>query len=344
MPVQDLLRSRRYLGAIVGVGIAFLVRLWLRSVLGEAIVFGVFYPVIILTAYFGGAGPAILAAVLSAGLGYYAFAPPAFTLAPSPYAVKSLIFFVINAGVNIFFVVGMTRATNEARMQRRRAEMLAEGHADLFREFNARTTNHLQLVSALLQTRAADALGGDAAGALAEASKRSFLLSQVHRSLQDERDSKTDFAVFARQLIASCLHAAGDPPLIVEVSGEETHLPADQAASLAGVVFEWLRVILMQIPARRSGRFRLKLAAEGDGFRLSLCGGWDVGDRDGAPSPSMRLLDSHIVGALVDQLGGELGACSGPEGLEWEVTFPRRALARAPAMTGFGEDAPRSIH
>jgi two-component sensor histidine kinase len=344
MPGQGWVHGRRYIAAILGVAVAFVARLWLNSVLGDGFVFAVFYPVVILAAYFGGVGPAIAAAVLSAALGYYAFAAPAFAVAFNAHALKSMAFFALNAAVNIYFITGMTKAMNEARHQRERSDMLAEGHADLFREFNERTTNHLQLVSALLQTRAGGELGSDAARALTEASRHSLMLSQVHRSLQDERDRTTNFAVFARQLVTSCLHAAGDPPIQIEVAEQDVHLPADQAASLAGVVFEWLRVILMQSPAHRDGVFHLALAPEHEGFRLSLRGRWDANEPGYASAPSMQLLDSNIVGALVDQLGGEFAAWSGPEGLDCEVAFLKRGAAQAWTMAGLDDEAPRSIH
>jgi len=344
MPGQSWLRGRRYVAAVLAVAVAFVARLWMRSVLGDAFVFGVFYPAVILVAYFAGRGPAILAAVLSAAVGYWAFAAPAFAVGFNAYASKSMAFFALNAAVNIYFITGMTKAMNEARLQRQRSDMLAEGHADLFREFNERTTNHLQLVSALLQTQAAEEPGEGASGVLAEASKRSLMISQVHRSLQDERDRTTNFVVFARQLISSCLHAAGDPPILIEVAEQDVNLPADQAAALAGVVFEWLRVILMQSAAQQGGVFRLALAREDDGFRLSLRGRWDQDEWGRSAAPSMRPLDSNIVGALVDQLGGELGACSGPEGLECEVAFPRRGAAAEWKLAQPGEGAPRSIH
>ncbi len=339
-----LANGRRYIDAVLAVAVAFLARLWLRPVLGDGIVFGVFYPVIILVAYFRGVGPAIAAVVLSGGLGYYAFASPAFAFGFNERALKGMGFFVLNAGVNIYFITGMARAMNEAKMQRQRAEMLAEGHADLFREFNERTTNHLQLVSALLQIRAGAEPRPDASGALAEASKRSLMLSQVHRSLQDEQGRTTNFAIFARQLVFSCLQAAGNPPILIDVIDQDVQLPADQAASLAGVVFEWLRVILMQSATYRGGVFQLALAPEGEGFRLSLRGGWDGDGSGAARAPSMGLLDSSIVGPLVDQLGGEMGASSGPEGLECEVAFPRRRGALAWDKAGVGERAGRSIH
>jgi two-component sensor histidine kinase len=341
MPGQRWLRGRRYLVAVLAVAVAFVARLWMRSVLGDAFVFGVFYPAVILVAYFAGRGPAILAAVLSAAVGYWAFAAPAFAVAFNAYATKSMAFFALNAAVNIYFITGMTKAMNEAKLQRQRSDMLAEGHADLFREFNERTTNHLQLVSALLQTQTGEEPGG---GVLAEASKRSLMISQVHRSLQDERDRTTNFVVFARQLISSCLHAAGDPPILIEVADQDVHLPADQAAALAGVVFEWLRVILMQSATQRGGIFRVALAREGEGFRLSLRGRWDQDERGLWTAPSMRPLDSNIMGALVDQLGGELGACSGPEGLECEVAFPRRGAAVEWKLAQPGEAALPSIH
>jgi hypothetical protein len=90
--------------------------------------------------------------------------------------------------------------------------------------------------------------------------------------------------------------------------------------------------------------FHLALAPEEQGFRLSLRGRWDGAWPGRVQAPSMRALDSDIVGALLDQLGGELALACGPQGLECEVTFPRRGAASAWAPSMANDGSPRSVH
>ena len=74
MPGQGWLKGHhRYVAALLLVGAAFAVRWALAPVFAGSFIFSTFYPVIVITAYFAGARPAALAAVLSGALHFYEY-------------------------------------------------------------------------------------------------------------------------------------------------------------------------------------------------------------------------------------------------------------------------------
>ncbi|MBQ1541265.1 hypothetical protein C5708_17870 [Caulobacter sp. CCUG 60055] len=329
MPGQGWLKGHhRYVAALLLVGAAFAVRWALAPVFAGSFIFSTFYPVIVITAYFAGARPAALAAVLSGALAIWAFAPPAFSLIVGAQALISLGFFAVTCAVDIYFITGMTRALQQFRSERSRAEVLAEGHANLFREFNERATNHLQLVAALLQRQANDVYDRSYSQALTEASKRTLMISRIHRSMYGESDRATDFAVFARQLLESCLGAAEHRPVEVLVEDHGVALPSDQAASLAVLLFECFRSALQRLPRAGKGSVRVALTAEGDDYRLVLASGRV--DMAGAFQDD---LGRQIVAAMTDQLQGRFDVREADGGLVFEIVFPktRRGAEAAPA-------------
>jgi two-component sensor histidine kinase len=337
----------RYAAAAACVCVSLIARILLHPLFHDYMAFTTFYPSIVLAAYFAGAGPAIFSAVLSAALGYLVFAAPHFPFRMNAQAIASLGFFSFTSSVEIYFITGMTRAVNDLRMERTRAQILAEGHANLFREFNERATNHLQLVAALLQVQARDEYDQDYSSALSEASKRSLLISQVHRSLYGEPQRRTDFAAFARQLLASSLTAAGGPPLTVEVEDQGIALPPDQATSLAVVLFECFRNVLARRHALRIEAFNVALKDEGDVYRLRL----SIRSRDasmrGVQAPIEQGLPHQVVHAVTEQLKGAFSSLSGLEGPVYELVFPHAGsdLLLAPAAaTDEVEPALHSIH
>ncbi|WP_395443887.1 DUF4118 domain-containing protein [Caulobacter sp. UC70_42] len=136
-------------GALVLAGLA--IRWGLDPIFASNHAYTVFYPVVILSAYFLGARPAVVATALSAAIAYGRFARPAFQIKADLDSLTSLLFFVMTASVAIYFITGMAKAVAEKTLAQAKAERLAQSHATLFGELNERVTNHLQLVAALLQ-------------------------------------------------------------------------------------------------------------------------------------------------------------------------------------------------
>lgn len=320
MPGQGWIQGYwRYLAAAGCVVLAFAVRIALIPIFGPvSFVFPIFYLAVVVAAYFTGVGPAIMTSLASAALAHWTFAKPAFAFKLTPEAATSMGFFMLTSTVDIYFISGMTRALHEYRAQKLRAEQLADSNAELFREFSERTTNHLQLVAALLQLRAGDGADASWSDALTEASRRTMLIARAHRDMHEGGAKPVDLSAFAGQLLSAGLAASDDPALAIEIAGDTISLPPEQATSIAIILLEWFRFVLRhQIPGG-ARRVRLELTANGNGYCVALS----------SPSAIMGeklpgdALSRQIVQASADQLHGYARPVPTIDGLAFELVIP----------------------
>ncbi len=312
-------------GATLGLVLIGLGTRWaLDPVFASNHAYTVFYPIVILSAYFLGGRPAILAAAMSAMIGYWRFDRPAYEFKTDLDSLTSLMFFVMTSSVAIYFITGMARAVAEKTAAQARAERLAQSHATLFGELNERVTNHLQLVAALLQLQARDEPDKAVARALAEASARTMLISKTHRSLTGEGGELLDFDAFARQLLDATLSARKHPPVRIEFEDGGLWLSSEQATSVAIVLLECLN---------------LRLAADDPGLmRIALRGDRGMGklritevERELAPigleRGGIERGRASLIEAMVEQLRGRFSSRTADEGRISELTFPLEAGA-----------------
>jgi two-component sensor histidine kinase len=297
----------------------------LEPLLGADHTYTVFYPGVILAAYFLGAGPATLTAVLSAACGYWFFAHPTQQWKADAAGLTTLSFFALTSTVSVYFITGMGRALKALAEERARAEGLAHSHATLFQELNERVTNHLQLVAALLQVQARDERDPAMSLALAEASTRTLLISRVHRNLSGEERPALDFDSFARQLVDITLAARGNPPVRIDLQRGGLRLPPDQATSVALVLLECLNARLEdEHPAA------LSIRLDGDEKELVL----EIAESGALSQPgdgAGRV--GPLIEAMVEQLGGRFSVRLEQDGPVTALSFPRleRGPERLPA-------------
>lgn len=307
----------RYAAAPAFVLAGFAARLALEPLFGASHTYTAFYSVVILAAYFLGAGPSIIAAVLSTGVAYWCFAFPQFHWKSDLPTLASMFFFVLTSAVSIFFITGMARALAALAEARARAERLAKSHAELFGELNERVSNHLQLVAALLQVQARDERDHSLSRALAEASARTLLISRVHRSVAGEADKTLDFDAFAQQLVEATLAASGNPHVRVRIDPQGIQLPLDQATSVAVVLLECVNARLkLNTPAE------LRVLLRGDERQTTL----EVSDHSDEPLDGGELHRAPIE-AMVEQLGGRFSHKAGAGRAVSQLVFPRPATA-----------------
>ena len=311
----------RYGTALLLVLAGFVVRLVLEPVFGVNHTYTVFYPVVILAAYFLGARPAILAASASIAVAYWCFARPTLSWKADFSALATMFFFAFTSAVSIYFITGMARALRELCAAQRRAEDLAESHADLFRNLNERVTNHLQLVAALLQLQARDERDPAVGRALSEASARTLLISRAHRSLGGEADKTLDFDTFAKQLLDSTLAARGASAVRIQVDPQGAKLALDEATSVAIVLLECLHA-RMQIDTPAILRVGLR---RGDReARLTISEALGLGAAP--PAADLRL---YLIEAMVEQLGGRFTTTADDREAVSELVFPTVRQAEA---------------
>lgn len=312
---------------------AFLARLSLQPVFGANHAFTVFYPGVILAAYFLGPRPAIVTATLSVAVAYWAFAEPVFAWKGDFATLTTILFFAVTSGVSIYFITGMRTALADLAEARGRAEGLAASHTELFRNLNERVTNHLQLVAALLQLQARDERDKTMARALAEASARTLLISRVHRGLNGQIVQTLDFDAFARQLADAALAAQANPAVQVVIEPSGTRLGLDEATSVAIVLLECLQARL-QMPA--PAVLRVGLYRDARQARLIVAESSALGE---PPAEGDRRL--YLIEAMVEQLGGRFSSKTGPEQIVSELVFP---IAGGPALADGGETSSHMLH
>lgn len=315
----------RYAIATLLVVAAFMLRALLQPQLGPSHPYSVFVPPVLISAYFLGRRPAILAAALSVTLGYSVFVAPSLPWTIDTRIAAPLCMFLLSSTVGIYFITGMRRALRALGESQARAQALAESHAVLFRELNERVTNHLQLVAAVLQLQARNEQNAAVAGALAEASGRTLTISKVHRSLTNDQNEPLDFETFAAQLLKGALAARGQSTQEVILDATGIRLAPDQATSVALVLLECLK---SQLDAGGASPLRIRMRGDDLRVRVQVYGPCADETAGAAVDP--------LIAAMVEQLSGTFTQTIDAEGSVWELDFPRDAspapLARAPAM------------
>lgn len=302
----------RYAGAaglvLLTIGVRFLVDSIMVGSLGMAF----FYPAVILAAYWMGARPAILAAVLStaAVLTFQAASSGALTLSTVSWVI--LLLFVITSGLAIYLISAIRAQLRQLADANGRTEALVLSQASLFRDHAERVTNHLQLIAAILQHTGRAADETEAARVLNNAASRTLLISRMHREFAGDRDRTVDFQAFARKLAQ-----AAAPDRHIEIRGEDLHLPPEQATALGLVLLDRLN--------GSRGLVAIKLEAEGGdiAFRMAV-------EELIAPTPAPR--DILLLEAVAAQLRGQLEVEGDADLSVIRLTFPA-ALQPPPAWT-----------
>ncbi|HEX5379153.1 MAG TPA: histidine kinase dimerization/phosphoacceptor domain -containing protein [Phenylobacterium sp.] len=316
----------RYATALLLVLAGFVARLALEPVFGATHTYTVFYPVVIVAAYFLGARPAILAAALSITVAYWCFDRPTLAWKADFATLAPLSFFAFTSAVSIYFITGMARAMRDLGAAQRRAEDLAESHAELFRNLNERVTNHLQLVAALLQLQARDERDKTVGRALSEASARTLLISRAHRNLGGEVDKTLDFDTFARQLLDATLAARGSSSVQVHVEPQGARLQLDEATSVAIVMLECIHARL-QVDGPAVLRIGLRRGDREAKLTISEAG-------NASATPPETDLRLYLIEAMVEQQGGRFSSKANGDEAVSELVFPvAKALEGAAADT-----------
>lgn len=337
-------RTERWAGFVAALGLTLVglaARYGLQPLFGESHVYTAFYPVVLLAAYAFGAGPAAVAAFVSAALGYWCFDAPVYSAKFEADSLTSLGFFVLTASATIFLIHGLAKAVAATRDAQARAEQSAQAHAALFGELNARLTHHLQLVAALLQLQARDEPDAAVRKALGEAAARTMLISKTHRCIAGEGGELLDFDTFARQLLDATLSGRANPLLRIELEQGGLWLSAEQATSVAIVLLECLNA---RLSTDDPGVMRIGLRGHRGMGHLRITEIERPMDRV-TPAGSGPVALS-LIEAMVEQLRGRFSSGSAAEGHVSELTFPLEGVhgpLEGAHGEGYGELA-RTVH
>jgi two-component sensor histidine kinase len=309
--------------ALAATALAFLVRLGLNDWFPPGFPYVTFFPAVVITAYFAGARPAILCAVLSmVGAGYF-FSPPYNGFQPSLATTVAVAFYVFVVAVDIFFVDGMRRAMRQLSAERERYARLAESKELLYRELHHRVSNNIQVVGSLLRLQAAGVQDGDARHALSEAGGRIELIARIQRELHNQIGDPVPFCDFAAGLLEAANQAAGGHVQVL-LEGGRRPLHPDQATPVTLVLLESFNNALEHgFAGNLAGTVRVRLNQDGAEHVLTVAddGG---GPPEGFDPATSRSLGLRIVRAMAGQLGGrfemhrEAGITTG------RLTYPAR--------------------
>lgn len=199
----------------------------------------------------------------------------------------------------------------------------------LLREVHHRVKNNLQIVVSLLALQNARSEDGAARHALTDSEHRIQSMALVHELLyQSSTLSDISLQHYVSELARNLLPggAAGEPPVLFEVTGDECTIGIDVAIPIGLVVNELItnavqhafggvserRIVvrLQECPECRMNLSRLQVRDTGHGFPPGM---------DWKRSPSLGL---QIVQSLADQLGAALQVQSSTEGTTFDFWFP----------------------
>ena len=120
-------KTAQYAFAVLVVILASLLRYFGNPILGEQVPFILFYPTVVLAAWFGGLGPGILSTVLSGFIAWYVFMPPTYAFALSdPTGPAQLMIFLLASSMISFLAESLHRMKRRAQEGERREHHQSE--------------------------------------------------------------------------------------------------------------------------------------------------------------------------------------------------------------------------
>ena len=308
-----------YWAAVVLVLVSLGIRLALSSALSTGYGYTCFYPAVILAAYWLGARPALLATALSTVIVYAFLSPTPFHWTMEPRGAVALGFFLLSSILLIHVLSTIRAQFNLLATTHARVEALASGQAELFHDHAQRTTDHLQLISAILQLRAREEDDPMVSRVLTNAASRTLLISRAHREFTARPDSRIPFDAFARKLVQASASRGGLPVDRVRIAAGDLDVPLEQATALGLVLLEYLTTLK---GCASAANLAVILADDGEQRTLNLVA---AGDRDVVPPRDIPLFE-----AVSEQLGGHLRITRGATGCGVSIRFPA-SVQPAPA-------------
>lgn len=296
----------RYLFAALLVLLTVGFRVILGSVFNSGVYYHLYYPAVILSAYLLGAGPGAFAVIFSASLAFALFG------SANGNDYVPLVSFIGSSSVAVFVLAHVRTRLSALTAENQRIDQLTRSQADLFRAHAGRVSDHLQLISALLQLQAREEGQPQFSRVLMNAASRTMLISRMHRAFAGEGapSDNIDFKAFAARLAEAALSAREHPPLSVVVEGDRVQLPIEQATSLGVFLLECINA---RTAADPRGVMHVELSGAGDSaiFRI-VEKGFDT-------DPTR---DVQLLGAVAEQMRGSLVVSKDKNLATMQIAFP----------------------
>lgn len=303
----------RYWAAVLLVLACLAVRLLLSPLLTPGYGFTCFYPAVILSAYWLGGRPGLMAAGLSTLIVVNFMGTAPFRFQADGRALVSLGFFLFSSLLLIHLLSTIRGRFADLETRHARVEALASGQAELFREHAQRTTDHLQLISAILQIRARNEQDPLVARVLTNAASRTLVISRTHRAFAAGDDREIPFEDFARKLVEASAARGGLPVAQIRIAGGALNVPLEHATALGLILLDCLNSLKQWSP---TAGLAVILEEDGDQRTLNLIAA--CGDQTAPPG------DMPLFEAVCEQLGGRMTLVQGAAGCDVRITFPAR--------------------
>jgi len=191
-----------YLGALLFVSIALLIRLWLSSVIHQQSAYFLFGLAVLAAATYGGRGPGLLATASGALVGWYFFIRPLFAQGRAEgYAVQVTSFLIIGLGATLLM--------DRLRSAKRNAEQAAARNKDNLEAANAGTFDWNIETGEVRWSENMEAIHGQPPGTFDGTSEGT--LGFVHPDDRDMVRRKTKLAIEGTgHFDVECRHFRGD--------------------------------------------------------------------------------------------------------------------------------------
>jgi two-component system, sensor histidine kinase PdtaS len=297
--------------------VALVTRHVLDSSLPPGFPYLTFFPAILFSAYFLGAGPGIAVAVASGVSAWYFFIPPFNSFNLTGATVVALLFFVFVSATEIGLTSLAQRARRDLSAEREAKDRLAEQRRLMFHELQHRVSNNLTTVSGLMKLQRR--MVGDEAAKLAldDSVRRIDLISRIMRNLHDPSGQTVDMARFLADTGRDILESTGATGRIaLTIEADPLLVGPDVSVPLGLIATELLANTLEHgFPGESAGKIAMSLGAKPDEGR-ALLRILDNGQGlpDGFDIETARSLGLSIARQFAKQLGGTLVMERRPEG------------------------------
>lgn len=304
------LRKTWWFGFCLGT-VGFLIALWTRFAFGDMMSgypYVTFFPVVVLTTFFGGA-PAGLATAIASGLAaWYFFIPPQNSFAMMwPTTHVALGFYVLVVGVEILLITSMDLGLSRLRAEQARTAALLAQKQTLFTELQHRVANNMAFVASLLMLQRRKVGRDTPAGeALEEARLRIDTMAQIHRRLYDPAIVSLPVGPYLQDLCSDILKASGGCHVTCRVTAPDINLDISRLLPLSLIMTEVITNSLKHAyAANENGTIEIALTPADGGIRLIIHDD-GRGFPAGFDATQTRSLGMRVIQGLTSQLGGRV--------------------------------------
>lgn len=290
------------------------------------------YTAVVISAYFGGLGPGLLATVICAAFVSFFMLQPIDSLAIGAGSdVAALILFAI-ASIFICWVLHSLRQTAETLRKERdlsdelsqRLEQTVRQKDLLVREVQHRVANSLQLVSSFLMLQRRAMTSPDGRHDLEEASRRIHALAHIQRRLCNTGEAEhVELVRYLQELCRDLIKATAPPAITCAVDGPAgIWLPQDKIVPLALIVNELVTNALEHgLYGRNDGRITIRLERREPDRAALIVTDDGVGLPADFNAETIQSVGLSIVRALTSQIKGSFRLMNN-NGTTWELEFP----------------------